>query len=194
MKNYQRSPWGMVQTIFEITPWLHTFDTSSHGGMKLDRKHNELIPEYARRKGGWYEEDCEWAIVYCCLENEIRKEMVGFHKEVFEKNLEAAKKTLANWYPDIYEQFYEVLLKEGESSKKDQMLWNIRNKDNYKLYCAIGMINNVKVLLQKDRGDSEEHWFMIGKDLYESRRTKFGWSFTPEEITHFRRISGQDGA
>jgi hypothetical protein len=33
--------------------------TPSHGGFKLEAKHNVLIPAPFCRDGGWYEEDCD---------------------------------------------------------------------------------------------------------------------------------------
>ena len=45
-----------------LAPGAWTLSTAGHGGIKLNRKRNALVPADARAKGGWYEEDCEWAI------------------------------------------------------------------------------------------------------------------------------------
>ena len=68
------SPWGKIQHSTNITPWMLEVSTASHGGIKVDRKHNSLIPKEYRRKSGWYEEDCDWIIVYRFLGNSIMNE------------------------------------------------------------------------------------------------------------------------
>ena len=189
MKNKQ-SPWGKIDHFYQITPWLTWVSTSSHGGVKLDRKHNAMIPDYARCYGGWYEEDCEWAIAFCFLKNKIIKDM-NQHYENYEwlnSMLSNCEKVLRDNYPSLYESFFNTILNEGESRAKDEYIWNEINKDNYKLYCAIGMINNVKVLLKKSREGTEENWYMISKDLYLSKKERFGWVFSKEEIKHLRKI------
>jgi len=62
MKLGQRTPWGKAQDITGIGEGLWWVSTASHGGVKLDAKRNRLIPQAARMPGGWYEEDCKWAI------------------------------------------------------------------------------------------------------------------------------------
>lgn len=57
-----RSPWGEIQHCVELAPGAWLVSTSSHGGVKLDAERNREIPSIARRRGGWYEEDCDAAI------------------------------------------------------------------------------------------------------------------------------------
>jgi len=57
------SPWGKVQYCDQIAEGIVSVSTAGHGGLKLSAKRNNQIPEGARIHSGWYEEDCEWAIV-----------------------------------------------------------------------------------------------------------------------------------
>lgn len=58
-----RTPWGRSDYAKEYAPGIVWYGTPSHGGFKLDRERNAAVPDYMRREGGWYEEDCDWAIV-----------------------------------------------------------------------------------------------------------------------------------
>ena len=45
-----------------LAPGAWSVDTAGHGGIKLDAARNRKVPAVARQAGGWYEEDCQWAI------------------------------------------------------------------------------------------------------------------------------------
>lgn len=104
-----RSPWGVVQVVEKIAEGIICVHTAGHGGLKLDRKRNSLMPSYMRNRGGYYEEDCEWA-----------KVAVVFPAHFTDDSLLHAKKTLLNYYPDEYERFYDVEIKSGESYARDE--------------------------------------------------------------------------
>lgn len=59
------TPWGPVQLVSYPQEGVVVVSTAGHGGIKLDRKRNAMIPKAARAKGGWYEEDCQAAIPAC---------------------------------------------------------------------------------------------------------------------------------
>jgi len=59
----KRSPWGKVELEHKIREGMTSVSTAGHGGIKLSATLNAKIPKIFRCKGGWYEEDCEWAIV-----------------------------------------------------------------------------------------------------------------------------------
>ena len=62
MKEGSYTLWGKAQCVAELAPGAWLVSTASHGGIKLDRKRNAAVPRGARQEGGWYEEDCQWAI------------------------------------------------------------------------------------------------------------------------------------
>jgi len=62
MREGSSSPWGPVQHAETLAPGAWRVDTAGHGGIKLDAARNRKVPGAARAAGGWYEEDCQWAI------------------------------------------------------------------------------------------------------------------------------------
>lgn len=64
------TPWGTAQTAEEIAPGIILYTTASHGGYFLNKNANAKISSVLKnstlgRQGlkGWYEEDCDSAIV-----------------------------------------------------------------------------------------------------------------------------------
>lgn len=53
------SPWGEVQEIIEYRKGLSFYSTAGHGGYRLTKRYNEMIPKEYRNIDGWYEEDQE---------------------------------------------------------------------------------------------------------------------------------------
>ena len=62
------TPWGPSQTVENIADGIDRITTASHGGYRLsaDRLARvvQMFPRFRSYTGdGWYEEDCDWAIV-----------------------------------------------------------------------------------------------------------------------------------
>ena len=70
------SPWGAVQHGERLVDGVFFVSTAGHGGIKLSQARNALIPDVFRREGGWYEEDCDWAIPMYFLELKPEKKEV----------------------------------------------------------------------------------------------------------------------
>jgi len=98
------SPWGTIQDAKEVIPGLWVVYTGGHGGIKLDRKLNAAVPAEVRRRGGWYEEDCEWSLAVFSLRHLLNAGWV-----------DQAEKTAKQWYPDEYTVLTGVLVTEEES-------------------------------------------------------------------------------
>ena len=60
-----QTPWGNSEDEFAYAPnhLVVYYTTESHGGFKVQPVLNAMIPAIVRNDNGWYEEDCEWAIV-----------------------------------------------------------------------------------------------------------------------------------
>ena len=126
------TPWGKAQYVTEIIPNQIVFvGTAGHGGVKLSRKLNAMIPADVRAKGGWYEEDCDWAIPFVVLRNLIAETPEA-------KNLDNAISTLKNWHPTLYERLFSVVLAEGESFKKDEASFAVRHANDLQGVSAVG--------------------------------------------------------
>lgn len=65
------SPWGDIQTVTPLGADAVSVTTASHGGLCVSPAALCRIPEALRRTafsaGGWFEEDCDWAIPYLAL-------------------------------------------------------------------------------------------------------------------------------
>jgi len=62
------TPWGAAQDTKQVARGITRIDTASHGGYHLNAERLAAMPEQLRRitpfaGAGWYEEDCDWAIV-----------------------------------------------------------------------------------------------------------------------------------
>lgn len=182
MKTCTRTPWGKPDHVKEYAEGIVFYGTPSHGGFKLGRERNAMVPDYMRREGGWYEEDCEWAIV-------AMVHPIAFKDDP--KALEEARRSLRSWFPDEYERFFGVELKPGESFKRDE-------RDFYRDHAAdwltlaawgdwhervpAGMVG-VVASIGGDRttGREAHRYFLVPKDEYE---TGHRFSFIVDPARH----------
>lgn len=166
------SPWGGVDHAKEYGPGIWSVSTPSHGGFQLSQERNDAVAECWRAASGWYEEDCEWAVV-CATWPELFGETWRLQADV----------TLRNWMPDAYEAFYGVTLKSGESHKKDERDFWLRHADDYIARSAFGdqwawvPPGFVGVCAGRGRREPcgsplEERWFLVPKAEY--RTGQFG--------------------
>lgn len=65
------SPWGLIQSATALGPDAVVVSTASHGGIRVSPAALRRIPQPLRAtaysQGGWFEEDCDWAIPYLAL-------------------------------------------------------------------------------------------------------------------------------
>jgi hypothetical protein len=98
------TPWGAAQAVSLVADGIGMVHTAGHGGFKLSDWRNSCVPAYMRRRGGWYEEDCEVAIPLCVFAEELKREGADWLKQALTNHPPA--ETLANWYPEYFEKFY----------------------------------------------------------------------------------------
>ena len=58
------TPWGRAQTVSVVMDGIKFYSTAGHGGLRVCTKLQKNIPEVLRHSGGWYEEDCAYAIPF----------------------------------------------------------------------------------------------------------------------------------
>jgi hypothetical protein len=119
------SPWGEVQEVIREGE-LEFVVTAGHGGYVLAKEQNAKVPSYMRRRGGFYEEDCEWCFV-----------AAAFPEQFGSVQADIAKKTMASYYPDEYERFYGEELKPGESYAKDKRTFLEQHRHDWIVISAI---------------------------------------------------------
>ncbi len=102
-KGYE-TPWGKAQQVKEIAPGIVWCSTAGHGGYWISEKRRQEMPHpYRSAKtfagGNWYEEDCDWCLVYLAFPEVFQK-----HDGRFAENTEAAKRTFDRYIrPDLPE-------------------------------------------------------------------------------------------
>lgn len=124
------SPWGKIETIESICPGAWWVYTSSHGGVKLSAANQRRIPEVFRQKGGWYEEDCNWAIPFHFLPEAAAT--------LEAKDAERVVLVLKRWRWREFESHFGVVLEPGESSQKDQYVFSQEHKNDWVTISAWG--------------------------------------------------------
>jgi hypothetical protein len=121
------TPWGPAQQKVAYGRGINFYSTAGHGGYKVSTKLNASMPDHLRIPDGWYEEDCDWARV------------VAAFPDRFSVNVQdAAKKTLAKWAPDAYEQQYGEVLLPGQSYIKDAREFENTHAQDLVVVSAIG--------------------------------------------------------
>jgi hypothetical protein len=68
-----QTPWGPSQECRSYGAGLIFVSTASHGGFYVFPELLAQMPEYFHRNDGWYEEDCEWAMVVISFLSLLRK-------------------------------------------------------------------------------------------------------------------------
>lgn len=122
----QRSPWGTIDYVSHWDVGITNVGTAGHGGVKLSPGRNRQVHEVWRRPGGWYEEDCEWAIV-----------AVTFPECYSPEHVATARKTARNWFPDEYEVVTGETVKPGESYVRDEQLFYAEHADDWVTTAAL---------------------------------------------------------
>lgn len=170
MKIPVSTPWGKPQSCNELAEGILSISTAGHGGFKLDRKHNAQVNALWRKAGGWYEEDCEWAIV-----------AITFPKLFNESQMQQAVYSLKNWHPVVYTQItgIPVLLEESFSLREEAFAK--ASVGQYVSNSAFGAWANgvpegfVAVYAIRDGKDKKA--FLVPEKTYRDRSFGFGLVF-----------------
>ncbi len=111
----RESPWGAVQHEAEIAPGITQVSTASHGGIFITPERNARVHGAWRRKGGWYEEDCDWAIVAITFPEHFQEPMPEGSKHTGQTHAEYARTVLWDWLPDEYAKVFGTKVPATES-------------------------------------------------------------------------------
>lgn len=101
-----RTPWGKADSVRRVGVGVHEVSTPGHGGFKLSAAQNKRVDPAWRNAGGWYEEDCEYAIVGLTFGVDA-----GFSPD----QVSDCRATCKNVFPDAYETVYGVKVTPDES-------------------------------------------------------------------------------
>jgi hypothetical protein len=128
VEEYSRAhtPWGASQGATVYADGVTSHSTAGHGGFKLSADRNRKIHSLLRTKGGWYEEDAEWAIVAITFPHLFT---------AFERR--CAERTIKDSWPDAWEEIFGTILLPGESREKDRRAFEQAHAQDWIVVSAI---------------------------------------------------------
>ncbi|MGE8106853.1 DUF7007 domain-containing protein [Allorhizobium sp. NPDC080224] len=187
------TPWGMSQCTTVYTEGVECHSTAGHGGFKLSAERNRKVHPLLRSEGGFYEEDCAWAIVAITFPDLFTS---------FEQG--CAERSIKDWWPDAWEAIFGTILSAGESHVKDRRAFEAAHAGDWIVISAIrsdhrpGMTEVIATRGGLREPNGEERRFLVPSAEYEPDR--FG--FVIDETRHavydgpssFASWSGRDAA
>ena len=120
-----RTPWGKAQYATVYGTGVTSYGTAGHGGFKLDAKRKAEVHPALRAKGGWYEEDGEWAAVAHTFPQLFT---------TYERKL--ARERLMDWNPDGYAAATGETVLPGQSLALRQRAFDAENAANWVVVSA----------------------------------------------------------
>jgi hypothetical protein len=177
-----RTPWGSAQTARTLAPGIGMVNTAGHGGFKLSREMNARVPDYMRKEGGWYEEDCEVDIVCVVFEQHLREHGPEWLVKGMDENHPG--KTIANYWPDMYERYFNRKLTLEESFTLRERAFKAAHVNDYVTIAAWGSGQNsvpdgwvgVFATLGESRQEpaySQGKYFLVPDAEYGARKGSF---------------------
>lgn len=88
--------WGEPIQADQVLPGIWLVTTPSHGGLVLSDQRQEEMPEALKLDERFYEEDCDWSLVYVAFETEFD----ASDKSCTPGFLQLAHDTAKCWHPD----------------------------------------------------------------------------------------------
>lgn len=158
------TPWGMSQgaTVYATGVVFHS--TASHGGFKLDRVRNAAMHPALRIKGGWYEEDGDWARV-----------AIGYPDLFTDREKANADKTLRDWEPDAWEAVHGRVLTAADSFTRDRERFQREHAGDWVVISALrsdrhpGFVETVATIGGR-RDVSQSRGWLVSADEYSAGR------------------------
>lgn len=121
------TPWGAADHVEQLFDGAVRVSTPSHGGIHLDSAANAAMPEALRVPSGWYEEDCEAALV-----------VVGHRDHFSGAEVDAATSVVRNWFPDRFEAHFGVKLTAADSTVVAQRAFDDKHSEDLVTIAAWG--------------------------------------------------------
>lgn len=126
-----------------------------------------------RSEGGWYEEDCAWAIV-----------AITFPHLFTSYERRCAERTIKDGWPDAWETIFGTILRPGESYEKDRRAFFAGHADDWIVVSAItsthqeGVVECVATPGGGRGAGTEERRFLVPTGEYGMGR--FGFVIDPD--------------
>jgi len=173
IRSNARTPWGTSQGATFYAEGIECHSTAGHGGFKLSAERNRSVHPLLRVRGGWYEEDCAWAIVAFTFPGQF----TGYERR-------CADQTIRDHWPDAFEAITGTILVPGQSHEKDRRAFEAAHIEDWIVVSAINSGHHrgfVECVARRGgvRGNAagEQRFLVLGEE-YEIGR--FGFVIDPE--------------
>ncbi|MBB4200580.1 hypothetical protein CCR94_18165 [Rhodoblastus sphagnicola] len=120
------TPWGESEEQQTYAKGITFYQTPSHGGFHVLPDQNAKIHTAWRREDGWYEEDCDWAIVAMTFPDLFDAEHV-----------ESARNTAKAWHPHAYMAVTGETLEPKDSFVLQRQLFAKKHADDWVVVAAL---------------------------------------------------------
>ncbi len=167
------TPWGPSQCATVYAEGVVSHSTASHGGFQLSKDRNAVVHKRLRSEGGWYEEDCGWAIV-----------AITFPHLFTSYERRCAERTMKDYWPDEWEAIFGTILGPGDSREKDRRSFEADNADRWIVISAIrsryheGLVECLATLGGRREPRAGHRRFLVPSNEYVSGR--FGFVIDPD--------------
>ncbi|ABE65216.1 conserved hypothetical protein (plasmid) [Nitrobacter hamburgensis X14] len=167
------TPWGASQGATVNAEGVVSHSTAGHGGFKLSAARNRQVHPMLRSKGGFYEEDAEWAIV-----------AITFPHLFTSYERRCAERTVKDSWPDAWETIFGTILQPGESYEKDRRAFEATHAADWIVISAItsdrkkGFVECIATLGSQRGPGVEERRFLVPSAEYKVGR--FGFVIDPD--------------
>ena len=171
------TPWGTSECATVHAKGIVRHTTPGHGGFCLTPERNADVTASLRRNDGWYEEDCEWAIV-----------ALSFPEHLTAYEHRCAGETVRHCWPDEWEALFGRALAPGESTVKDRRTFEREHAGSWIVISAIrsdqapGMTEVIATRGGQRGTGSPERRFLVPSQEYGGSGGRFG--FVIDEARH----------
>lgn len=161
--NPVRTPWGAADDAIRYGDGIVLYGTPSHGGFRLDEAAQDRVHPALRSRGGWYEEDCEAAVVAHTFPHLFT---------TYER--QKARRTLIDWTPYAFMKATGETIATQDSRGLRQEAFADTNRERWVVTSALtceGDPDTVRchAKLGGDRGNAETRIFLVPADEYAAR-------------------------
>ncbi len=176
------TPWGRSDDSKQERRGIVFYTTPSHGGYHLRRTRNAFVHPALRRENGWYEEDCEYAIVH-----------MTFPAIYTQKQVEDARATVRNYWPDEYTEATKEVVTLEQSSVLRERAARVKHANDWIAVAAWGdwhsrvppgMVGVLATLGASREDGREERYFMVTKEEYQSPDHRCLLGFIVDPLRH----------
>ncbi|TCM51071.1 hypothetical protein C8J36_11078 [Rhizobium sp. PP-F2F-G48] len=182
------TPWGASQGATIYAEGVICHSTAGHGGFHLSIERNGKVPSVLRSSSGWYEHDCEWAIV-----------ALAFPDLFTTQERQLADRTVRDRWPDAWERLSGRTLQPGESTVKDRRAFERAHAGDWIVISAIrsdhvpGMTEVIATIGGKRTSNVHERRFLVPFDEYGGSGRRFGFVIDEERHRVYDGPSGFAG-